>query len=125
MQYKKMKKTMDKKMLTKFGITDANTTFNYKQNMHKSNRRADIHGIFKYKDTPYMKWLKDQLERNETREKLIYYQNDLKLANERVNYRNQADRMSNEIQRDNLNHNTLEHLQKQINSFKDLKFGMS
>ena len=111
-------------MLTKFGITDANTTFNYKQDMHKSNRRADIHGIFKYKDTPYMKWLKDQLERNETREKLISYQNDIRQANERVNYRNQVDRMMGDIQRDNLNHNTLEHLKKQINQFKSLKFGM-
>jgi len=113
-----MKTQMNKKLMAQFGIT--NQTFNYKQDMNKSNKKGDIHGIFKHKETPYLKWLKEQLDRNETRDKLIYYQNDLKLANERVNYRNQADRMSNETQRDNLNHNTLEHLQKQINQFKSL-----
>ena len=56
--------------------------------------------------------------------KLISYQNDIRQANERVNYRNQVDGMMGDIQRDNLNHNTLEHLQKQINQFKSLKFGM-
>ena len=55
---------------------------------------------------------------------MISYQNDIRQANKRVNYRNQVDRMMGDIQRDNLNHNTLEHLQKQINQFKSLKFGM-
>ena len=77
--------------------------------------------MFKHQDTQYMAWLKDQLERNETRDKIISYRNDLLQANERANYRNQADRRSNEVQRDNLNHNTLEHLQQQINSFKKFK----
>ena len=45
-----------------------------------------------------------------------------KHQNKRVNYRNQIDRMNNEIQRDNLNHNSLEHLQHQINQFKNLSF---
>ena len=54
--------------------------------------------------------------------KLISFQNDIRQANERVNYRNPVDRMMGEVQRDNQNHNSLEHLQKQINSFKNLKF---
>ena len=65
-----------------------------------------------------MKWLKTKLDEMETREKLISVRNDIIEANKRFNYRNQIDRMNNEIQRDNLNHNTLEHLQHQINSFK-------
>ena len=64
-----------------------------------------------------MKWLKTKLDEMETREKLISFRNDIIEANKRVNYRNQIDRMNNEIQRDNLNHNTLEHLQHQINQF--------
>ena len=69
-----------------------------------------------------MKWLKTKLDEMETREKLISFRNDIIEANKRVNYRNQIDRMNNEIQRDNLNHNTLEHLQHQINQFKNLSF---
>ena len=79
-------------------------------------------GIFKHQDTRYMKWLKQKLDDRETRDKLISYRNDIMEANKRVNYRNQIDRMHNEIQRDNLNHNTLEHLQHQINQFKNLSF---
>ena len=79
-------------------------------------------GVFKHQDTRYMKWLKTTLDEMETREKLISVRNDIIEANKRVNYRNQIDRMNNEIQRDNLNHNTLEHLQHQINSFKNLSF---
>lgn len=75
-------------------------------------------GMFKHQDTRYLAWLKKQLDEKETREKLISYQNDIRQANERVNYRNQVDRMMGDIQRDNLNHNTLEHLKKQINQLK-------
>ena len=80
------------------------------------------YGIFKHQDTRYMKGLKDELDRRETRDKLISYRNDILEANKRINYRNQIDRINNEIQRDNLNHNSLEHLQHQINQFKNLSF---
>ena len=69
-----------------------------------------------------MKYLKEQLDRRETRDKLLSYRNDIVEANKRVNYRNQIERMENDIQRDNLAHNSLEHLQHQINQFKNLKF---
>ena len=65
-----------------------------------------------------MKWLKTKLDERETRDKLISFRNDIAEANKRVNYRNQIDRINNEIQRDNLNQNSLEHLQHQINQFK-------
>ena len=58
----------------------------------------------------------------EAREKLISVRNNIIEANKRVNYRNQIERMENDIQRDNLAHNSLEHLQHQINQFKNLKF---
>ena len=69
-----------------------------------------------------MKYLKDQLDKRETLDKLINFRNDIIEANKRVNYRNQIERMENDIQRDNLAHNSLEHLQHQINQFKNLKF---
>ena len=69
-----------------------------------------------------MKYLKDQLDKRETMDKLISFRNDITEANKRVNYRNQIERMENDIQRDNLAHNSLEHLQHQINQFKNLKF---
>jgi len=77
------------------------------------------YGIFKHQDTRYIKYLKDQLDKRETRDKLISIRNDIIEANKRVNYRNQINRMKNEIQRDNLNHNSLEHLQHQINQFRN------
>ena len=89
--------------------------------MNKS-ATGNNYGIFKHQDTRYMKYLKEQLDWRETRDKLISYRNDIIESNKRVNYRNQIDRMNNEIQRDNLNHNSLEHLQHQINSFRNLTF---
>ena len=78
--------------------------------------------MFKHYDTRYMAWLKKQLDEKETRDKLISIRNDIVEANKRVNYRNQLDRINNGIQRDNLNHNSLEHLQHQINQFRNLNF---
>ena len=100
---KKLMPTNDRKQMNK-----PSSGFNY--------------GIFKHQDSRYMKWLKDQMDRRETRDKLLSYRNDIVEANKRVNYRNQMERMENEIQRDNLNHNSLEHLQHQINQFKNLRF---
>ena len=94
---------------------------NYRQQMSKPATGKN-QGVFKHQDTRYMKYLKEQLDRRETRDKLLSYRNDIVESNKRVNYRNQVERMENEIQRDNLNHNSLEHLQHQINQFKNLKF---
>ena len=120
--FHKRKRPLNKKLMQQFGIT--NEAYNYRKEMNKRNKMSDIHGLFKHKDTNYIKWLKDQLDGNETRDKLLYYQNDLKLANERANYRNQVDRMSSEIQRDNLNHNSIEQLNRQQEQFRRLRFGM-
>ena len=49
--------------------------------MNKSNKKSDVHGLFKHKDTNCVKWLKEQLDRNETREKVPSYQNDIRQAN--------------------------------------------
>lgn len=97
------------------------TSTNDRKQMSKPSS-GNNYGIFKHQDTRYMKWLKEQLDRRETRDKLLSYRNDIVESNQRVNYRNQIERMENEIQRDNLNHNSLEHLQHQINQFKNLKF---
>ena len=97
------------------------TTMNYRQQMSKPATGKN-QGVFKHQDTRYMKYLKEQLDRRETRDKLLSYRNDIVESNKRVNYRNQVERMENEIHRDNLNHNSLEHLQHQINQLKNLKF---
>ena len=97
------------------------TTTNFRQKMNKP-ASGNNYGIFKHHDTRYMKWLKDKLDERETRDKLISYRNDILEANKRINYRNQIERINNEIQRDNLNHNSLEHLQHQINQFRNLTF---
>jgi hypothetical protein len=55
-----------------------------------------------------MKWLKQKLDERETRDKLISFRNDIIEANKRVSYRNQIERMENEMQRDNLNQNSLD-----------------
>ena len=99
-----------------------NAQFNYKREMNKSNKKSDMHGLFKHKDTAYVKWLKEQLDRNETRETLIAYQNDIRQFNERVNYQNQVDRMMSQVQRDNLPYNSLEQLQRERNQFSSLRF---
>ena len=98
------------------------TTTNYRKKMNAPAGKATGSGMFKHYDTRYMAWLKKQLDEKETRDKLISIRNDIVEANKRVNYRNQLDRVNNEIQRDNLNHNSLEHLQHQINQFRNLNF---
>ena len=98
------------------------TTTNYRKKMHAPAGKATGSGMFKHYDTRYMTWLKRQLDEKETRDKLISIRNDILEANKRVNYRNQIDRINNDIQRDNLNHNSLEHLQHQINQFRNLSF---
>ena len=97
------------------------TSTNDRKQMNKPATGSN-YGIFKHYDSRYMKYFKEQLDRRETRDKLVSYRNDIIEANKRVNYRNQIERMENDIQRDNLNHNSLEHLQHQINQFKNLKF---
>ena len=92
----------------------------YRKQMSAPTGKASGSGMFKHQDTAYMKYLKDQLERIETRDKSSSYTNDIRQANERVNYRNQVDRMVMESQRDNLPHNTIEQLQRQRNQFRNL-----
>ena len=92
----------------------------YRQQMSAMSGKASGSGLFKHKDTAYMKYLKDQLERIETRDKSLSYTNDIRQANERVNYRNQVDRMVMESQRDNLPFNTNEQLLRQRNQFRNL-----
>ena len=92
----------------------------YRNQMSAPTGKASGSGMFKHQDTAYVKWMKDQLDRIETRDKLLSYRNDIIQANERVNYRNQVDKMNNETQRDNLPFNTIEQLQRQRNQFRNL-----
>ena len=98
------------------------TTTNYRKKMNAPVGKATGSGIFKHQDSAYLAWLKRQLDEKETRYKLTSIRNDIVEANKRVNYRNQIDRINNEIQRDNLNHNSLEHLQHQQNQVRNLIF---
>ena len=98
------------------------TTLNYRKQMNKPEGKPSGTGMFKHQDTRYIQWWKGQLDKRETMDKLVSYRNGIIEANKRVNYRNQIERINNEIQRDNLNHNSLEHLQHQINQFRNLSF---
>ena len=98
------------------------TTTNYRKKMNAPLGKATGSGIFKHRDIAYLAWLKRQLDEKETRDKLISIRNDIVEANKRINYRNQIDRINNDIQRDSLNHNFLEHLQHQIIQFRNLNF---
>ena len=98
------------------------TTLNYRKQMSKPEGKPSGTGMFKHQDTRYIQWLKGQLDKRETMDNLVSYRNGIIEANKRVNYRNHIDRINNEIQRDNLNHNSLEHLQHQINQFRNLSF---
>ena len=69
-----------------------------------------------------MKWLKIQLEKRETMDKLFSYVKDIKESNERVNYRNKIDMFNEQIQRDNLDYNTREQLEDRMKQFKSLVF---
>ena len=92
------------------------------EQMNKPEGKPSGQRIFKHYDTRYMAWLKKQLDKRETMDKLVSLRNDIIEANKSVNYWNQIERMENEIHRDNLNHNSLKHLQYQIIQFKNLKF---
>ena len=118
--FNRYNRPFDNKQAKKFGTT--NSAFNYRREMNKSNKKGNIHGLFKHQDTRYLSWLKDQLEKRETRDKMLSYSNDILQANQRVNYRNRIDKIQNDIQRDNLNHNSLEHLTHQITQFRNLGF---
>ena len=98
------------------------TTTNYRKKMNAPSGKATGSGMFKHYDTRYMAWLKRQLDEKETKDKLISIRNDIIKANKRVNYRNRINRMNNKIQKNNLNHNSLEHLQHQINQFRNSSF---
>ena len=50
------------------------TTLNFRKKMNKP-ASGNNYGIFKYQDTRYMKYLKDELDRRETRDKLISVRN--------------------------------------------------
>ena len=65
------------------------TSFREKMNRPTTGKNQ---GIFKHQDTRYMKWLQDELDRRETRDKLISYRNYIIESNKRVNYRNQIER---------------------------------
>ena len=118
--FKKNFRPKSNKLMSRLGVE--NSTYNYRNELNKSNKKSDIHGMLKHKDTRYLKWLKDQLDEKETRDKLLTYRNDIIQGNERANYRNQLDIANRNIQRDNLNHNSIEHLQHQINQFRNLQF---
>ena len=59
-------------------------TTNFREKMNRP-ATGNNYGIFKHQDTRYMKWLKDELDRRETRDKLISYnRNDILEANKRI-----------------------------------------
>ena len=54
--------------------------------MNKPEGKPSGQRIFKHYDTRYMAWLKKQLDKRETMDKLVSLRNDIIEANKRVNY---------------------------------------
>ena len=73
--FKKNFRPKSNKLMSRLGVE--NSTYNYRNEINKGNNKSDTHGMLKHKDTRYLKWLKDQLDERETREKLLTLRNDI------------------------------------------------
>ena len=93
---------------------------------HKSNKKqgtkAHIIGETKtnfmpvdMRDTAYLEHLSKELKLRNARAGLLSLRNDMLQANKRANFQNEFDRITNELSRPNLPHNTKEHLFRRQN----------
>ena len=99
---------------------------------HKSNKKqgTKVHIIGEVKsnftpvdmrDNSYLEHLSKELKLRNARAGLSL-RNDMLQANKRANFQNEFDRITNELSRPNLPHNTKEHLEDRIRQMKATKF---
>ena len=77
---------------------------------------------FDMRDTAYLEHLSKELKLRNARAGLLSLRNDMLQANKRANFQNEFDRITNELSRPNLPHNTKEHLEDRIRQMKAMKF---
>ena len=77
---------------------------------------------FHMRDTPYLEHLSKELKLRNARAGLLSLRNDMIQANKRANFQTEFDRITNELSRPNLPHNTKEHLEDRIRQMKAMKF---
>ena len=77
---------------------------------------------FDLRDTAYLEHLSKELKLRNARAGLLSLRNDMIQANKRANFQNEFDRITNELSRPNLPHNTKEHLEDRIRQLKSIKF---
>ena len=102
--------------------------FKYHKANKKTGMRSHLHTTmmnfspFDLRDNSYLEHLSKELKLRKAREASLLLRKDMIESNKRSNYQNELDRLSGEIQRDNLPHNTLEHLNDRIKQLKNLVF---
>ena len=74
------------------------------------------------RDNSYLEHLSKELKLRNARAGLLSLRNDMLQANKRANFQNEYDRITNELSRPNLPHNTKEHLEDRIRQMKAMKF---
>ena len=100
----------------------------FQKRNNKSVLRKQLHtsqsnyNPFTMHDTSYLEHLHHHLKLRNSREALLSLKKTISESNARANYQNEYDRLSGEIQRDNLPHNTKEHLDKRIKELQKLIF---
>ena len=73
-------------------------------------------------DTRYLEHLHQQAKLRNSRDTLLLKLKDYKESIERANYRNEKERLENEIDRPNILDSSKEHMKKRIEQLKKLEF---
>lgn len=99
---------------------------------HKANKKTGMRNHlrktmmnfspFDMRDSSYLEHLSKELKLRKARAASSLLRKDMIESNKKSNYQNELDRLSGEIQRDNLPHNTLEHLNDRIKLLKSFVF---
>ena len=103
----------------------------FKYHKHNKKQGTKVHIVgevksnftpFDLRDTAYLEHLSKELKLRNARAGLLSLRNDMLQANKRANFQNEYDRITNELSRPNLPHNTVQHLEERIRQMKAMKF---
>ena len=103
----------------------------FKYHKHNKKQGTKVHIVgevkpnftpFDLRDTAYLEHLSKELKLRNARAGLLSLRNDMIQANKRANFQNEYDRITNELSRPSLPHNTVQHLEDRIRHMKAMKF---
>ena len=103
----------------------------FKYHKHNKKQGTKVHIVgeaksnftpFDLRDNSYLEHLSKELKLRNARAGLLSLRNDMLQANKRANFQNEFDRITNELFRPNLPHNTVQHLEDRIRQMKAMKF---